>query len=184
MQTGVQLRKTTLKPFPFPKTKPKPSQSQVAKLSAFSEANPAVFESLALFLCVQKRLQLEKQCPLGLFSVPRISFSESFRCCLPRTGFTVCCALFLKRFPSFEFAKYFCFLARRWRHTTSPTWRCCPQNLCPNTSPAPSVPSERLIRFGSASCTASHPVALPKLPKMPTRSRLLATYKYFTTAVG
>lgn len=98
MHRDVQPRTTALTPFPFAKTKPKPkpSRSQLAKLSAFSEANPGISESLALFLGAErkKRFQVVKRCPSRLFSVPswvpRILFSESFRCCLPRTGFTVC----------------------------------------------------------------------------------------------
>lgn len=100
---------TRIKTFPEPVSKVEcPSQKPIL---GFLKAR------LCFWVCNRDSRAYVKRCPCRLFPVPslvpRIVFSESFRCCLPGTGFAVCCALFLKRFPSFEFAKYFCFLARR-----------------------------------------------------------------------
>ena len=106
--------KAALKPLPCAGRKKKQNQnseSRSAEWNAFSEANPGILKAWLRVSVWKKDSRLLKAfmlvCFLHLHEDPKILFSESFRCCLPRNGFPVRCApnIFLKMLSSLGLTK-------------------------------------------------------------------------------
>ena len=156
----MQPRTAALKPLVQGEKKNQKTQKAVQRVKCLFRSQLGDFESLALCLGLKKRFQAVKGFHVVCFLHPheysKILFSESFRCCLPRNGFPVCCA------PNIFFEKAF-FTRFDTEYPVSSlgvrciVYRCfSSQNVCLNASTAVPVPSACLIhvRPSSAGSTA------------------------------